>query len=427
MKILKLPTYSYPEQVSSSHLSKDLEEAYAKAGFETVMYAPTPCRGISEEERRKYKKIGYEERYDGKVKIHRFSMYKEPKNSLLRAIRYSLIQWKQYFRAIKEKDVDVLSSGSTPPTAGILMAKVKKKISKKQGREIPFVYNLQDVFPDSLVNTGITKKGSLLYKIGNRVAMYTYKNADKIIVISRDFKRMLIEKGIPEEKIELIYNWVDENSVTYVDRSENKLFDEYGIDRDKFYIAYSGNIGHTQNITMLLDVAQELKKYDKIGFILVGEGACRDEAEKTIKEKQLTNVKLLPFQPYERISEVFSLGDVGLLISKKGIGSNSVPSKTWSYLSAKRPVLASFDSDSELCDVIRENACGIVAEADDKEALKSAILSLAAGEYDLDGLGDNGRRFLTENISKETCTEKYVKLFESFEEKEREDVFALNT
>lgn len=80
----------------------------------------------------------------------------------------------------------------------------------------PIVYNLQDIFPDSLVGTGLAKKGGLLWKIGRVIEDFTYKHADKIIVISEDFKKNIMAKGVPEDKIVVVYNWVDQNAVVNV-------------------------------------------------------------------------------------------------------------------------------------------------------------------------------------------------------------------
>lgn len=96
----------------------------------------------------------------------------------------------------------------------------------KKCRKIPFVYNLQDIFPDSLVGTGMTKKGSFLWRIGRIIENFTYRNADKIIVISEDFKRNIMAKGVPEEKIEVIYNWIDENEVVPIAKDVNPLYHE---------------------------------------------------------------------------------------------------------------------------------------------------------------------------------------------------------
>lgn len=114
----------------------------------------------------------------------------------------------------------------------------------KKIKHIPFVYNLQDIFPDSLVGTSLAQKGGLLWKIGRVIENFTYKHADKIIVISEDFKKNIMAKGVPEEKIVVVYNWVDQNAVVDVSKEENKLFDMYDLDRKKFYYEYSGTLDY---------------------------------------------------------------------------------------------------------------------------------------------------------------------------------------
>lgn len=407
MKILKLSSYCYPEQVASSHLTKDINEAYEKNGIICEIHTPTPTRGVDKETREKYKKIKYEELNNGHVQIHRYAMFGEPKNSLLRAFRYTLCIIRGFFAGLAAKDIDVYYASSTPPINGLIMS-LLKKIKKYK-----IVYNLQDIFPDSLVHTGMTKKGSLVWKIGRWVENVTYRAADKIIVISEDFKKNIMEKGVPEEKIEIIYNWVDENQVVNVERIDNILFDKYNLDRDKFYICYSGNVGKTQNMDMLVDIAKELEKNENIQFVVIGDGAYKNTLEELIKEKNVINITLLPFQDYADISHVFSLGDAGLIISKKGVGNNSVPSKTWSIMSAERPVLASFDKGSELDKIITENNLGICVDADDKDALKQAILKMYENKDLLPDAGKKGREFILKNLTKEYCTGKHIELLKN--------------
>lgn len=404
MKILMLPTYFNPEQAASNYLSDNRDEAFAVAGFNMVNHVPTPCRGISSETRKKYSQKEFRKQtiLNGHYHINRFPLYSEGKNPIMRAIRYSLCSLIQLFKAIRTKDVDCIFLVSTPPIQGVLGG-VLKKIKK-----VPFVYNLQDIFPDSLAGTGLAKKDGLLWKMGRVLENFTYRNADKIIVISEDFKKNIMAKGVPEEKIVVVYNWVDQNAVIDVPRERNKLFDKYGLDRSKFYIEYSGNIGLTQNMDMLLEVMEELQtSYPDICLALVGEGAYKEQVEKIVADKQLKNVVMLPFQPYEDISHVFSLGDAGLVISKPGVGANSVPSKTWSIMSASRPVLANFD-ENELKDILAGNECGIFTKAGDKEAFKQSVITLYENRELCKEYGKNGRQFVMDNLTREVGTQKYV-------------------
>lgn len=397
MKAIFPCSYYLPETAASLYITDNIVHECAKRGIEIDLYTPSPTRNVP---------VGSvwqreEQQMDGKLRIHRFHLYGEGKNPLFRALRYFLgefillhyCMWKRY---------DVAFVDSTPPIQGLKMPLIKWLKRK------PTIYNVQDVFPDSLVGTGLTHEGSLMWKIGRIVEKITYKYADKIIVISEDFKKNIMAKGVPEDKIVVIYNWVDQNKVVDVPREENKLFDAYGLDRCKFYITYNGNIGLTQNMDMLLDVAKELQnEYEDIHFVLVGNGAYLDEVKRKVAEQQLNNVHLLPFQPYEDISHVFSLGDASLVISKPGVGANSVPSKTWSIMSASRPVLANFD-ENELKTIIENNYCGIFTKAGDKEAFKESILKLYTHRELCQEYGRNGRKFVMENLTREVGTQKYV-------------------
>ncbi len=406
MKVLLLPAYFYPEQAASSYLGDNIRQALCESGAELELYVPIPTRGITNEIREEYKKRKSEVWHNGQMSIHRFYIYSEGKNPFLRALRYVLCWCIQLWKGIRAKDVDVIYLASTPPIQGVLGG-ILKKIKK-----VPFVYNLQDIFPDSLVGTGLAKKDGILWKIGRVIENFTYRNADKIIVISEDFKRNIMAKGVPEEKIEVIYNWVDEKAVVDVPREENVLFDRYNLDRNKFYISYCGNIGLTQNLQMLTEVAKALESNEDIQFVLVGNGAYKEELEKIIKERNINNITLLPFQPYEEISHVFSLGDVSLVISKPGVGENSVPSKTWSILSASRPVLANFD-ENELKTIIEKNNCGIFTKAGDKVAFTDAILKLYKERELCMEYGRNGREFIMKNLTREIGTKKYVEVIKS--------------
>ena len=408
MKILYLSAYSKPEQAASNHLSDDRNNAFADAGFYMEAYTPTPCRGVTYEVRKEYckKKHRKESMYRGYMTLYRFSLFAEGKNPLMRAFRYLCCWCVQFWKGLHAKDIDLIYLASTPPIQGALGA-ILERIKK-----IPFVYNLQDIFPDSLVGTGLVRNSGLIWKIGRVIEDFTYKHADKIIVISEDFKRNIMAKGVPEEKIVVVYNWVDQNVVKNIDRKDNKLFDRYHLNKNRFYITYSGNIGLTQNMDLLLDVAKGLEDNEEIQFVLIGEGAYKEQVKEIIDRDNIKNVTLLPFQPYEDISHVFSLGDVGIIISKPGVGENSVPSKTWSIMSASRPVLANFD-ENEIKTILSENECGVFTKAGDKQAFTDAILELCRNREMCRKYGENGRKFVMENLTREIGTQKYIDVIKS--------------
>ena len=346
--------------------------------------------------------------YGGIMAVHRYHLFAERKNTVLRALRYTLLCAIDFFIAVFARDArrcDALLVFSTPPIQGAMAALVKKV------RRIPFIYGLQDIFPDSLVSTGIASRGGMAWKIGRMIENFTYRNADRIIVISEDFRKNIMAKGVPEEKIEVVYNWVDDNVLRDIPRDRNVLIGRYGLDPAKFYVTYCGNIGLTQNLEMLLDVARSLEQFDDIHFVLIGNGAYRQQLEQKIYG-QRTNVTLLPFQPYEDIAHVFALGDASLIISKPGTGASSVPSKTWNIMAASKPVLASFD-DGELHTIIEQNNSGLFIPAGDKGALRDAILRLYNDRQLCQEMGSNGRKFVLQHLTKEVGTQRYVDIVKS--------------
>lgn len=406
MRILRLRAYYTPELTASNHMSDDMDEAYIKNGIVNVNYTPMPTRGVSDDVRKEYKKRKYEETNDGYVVVHRFPMFREKRNPLQRAFRYMCCGVAQYIYSTREKNVDIVHSGSTPPTQGALSALVAKRLSKKLNRKIPFVYNLQDIFPDSMVNAGMTKKGSLVWKIGRKIEDYTYKNADKIIVISQGFKRNIMEKGVPEEKIEVISNWIDLDSVHPVERKDNTLISEFALDPNKFIVVYAGNFGAAQGADIVLKAAKELVEEKDIQFVIFGGGSYFEAAKK--EAEGLENVFIHDLMPQDRISEVYSLGDVALITCKAGTGKAGMPSKTWSIMACNTPVIASFDTDSDLADVIRDSGAGFCVEPEDVQALAEAILIQFTAWKNGSSEKSDLRTYVEHNASKEICVERYI-------------------
>lgn len=401
MRILRIPAYCHPEKTASSHLEEDRYEAFAHAGHELIIHTPVPTRGLDEQTYRKYKKLKKEALYDGHIQINRFSAPREPHNPILRAVRYVWINVVQYFKSVRTKELDVIYGGSTPPTQGVLCGMIQKRLSRKYKREVPFVYNLQDVFPDSLVTTGMTREGSLLWKIGRKVENYTYKRADAIIVISESMKRNIMAKGVPEEKIRVVSNWIDTEATRPVEKEDNRLFEEFGIDKEKFTAVYAGNFGAAQGADVVLQAAKLLPETQ---FVIFGGGAGFENAKKAAAD--MPNVIINGLLPQERVPEVYSLGGVALITCKKGVGGSGMPSKTWSIMACNTPIVAAFDTDSELAQIIQKADAGLCVEPENPEALAQAITQSRSRSF------AGGRSYVCAHASKESCVGAYLDTLE---------------
>lgn len=402
MKILIPFSYFHPEQCAGLFVVDDMTAEAAKQGIESLITVPTPTRNVPKDAvwNRDETLCG------GKVKVHRFRMYGEGKNPVLRALRYALCEVVQLHYMLW-KDYDVAFIDSTPPIQGLKLPIVRLF------RKKPVVYNAQDLFPETLSGTGLAKTGGLFWKIGMWVSNVTFRYSDKIIAISEDIKRSIVARGVPEEKVEVIYNWVDEKAIQPVDKADNPLFEEFGLDREKFTVVYAGNLGNAQNISIILDAASFLPE---VQFALFGTGGLESEIRSRIEKERLLNVHLNPLQPMERVSQVYSLGDACVVSCKEGLGGSAMPSKTWTIMSCGRPVVANFD-EGELKEILENNDCGLFSHAGNVQEFVEAIKLLAANSDRCVEMGKNARRFIEDNLTKEVGTKKYVDVFKSFEKK----------
>ena len=406
MKLLFFSSYYKPELTSNNRISADTREGFVKRGHTIALFAPTPTRGVSKEVRREYKKRKRETEADGAIEVRRFALWGEGKNPALRALRYLVMEALFVWHGLWVKGVDIRVSGSTPPIHGLTAVALKKL------RGIPFMYYLADLFPESLVSTGMTKKGSLLWKIGSWVSNVTYRNASRIVVISDRLKSRLIEKGVPAEKIDVIYVWIDENATKPIPREKNTVFDEFNLPRDKFYVTYAGNLGYSQNVEILADCAAKFKDDPNIRFVVFGDGTQKESLQKKIESLGLDNFSVFPMQPVERVAEVYSVSDVSLVACRKGVGGGAFPSKASTIMATGTPVLVSYDDDSDLVDLVRASECGLCVEPENVEQTVDAILKFYRDPEFRKRCGENARKVVCERFSKEKGVARYVEICE---------------
>ncbi len=405
MRLLYFVQYFPPEKASGLPIVTDMIEGFADHGWDVDVYIPTPTRGVTDEVRKEYAKKRKEVYCDGKLTIHRMHLYREGTRMLQRTIRYSIFSLQCLVCGLF-LPADAIFTGGGPPTQGIIGGLIHKWTKKK------FIFNPQDLFPDSLVIAGQATEESKVVKLGRKMERFAYKNADVIITITEDMAENIRSKTEEKNKVHVVRNWIDTEKTVPVERSKNTLFDELGLSRDKFYVTYAGNIGMMQGIETIVDAAEKIKDKSEIQFIIFGNGSEEENIKNRIAEKQLTNIKMYPLQPLERVSEVYSLGNVSIIPCKPGTGSAGMPSKTWTIMATGTAIIGSFDTGGELDKTLREADCGYCVEAGDAEKLAEAIKYLNYNPDEAKRLGKNARKYAEEKVSKEKAVGQYIKFIE---------------
>jgi glycosyltransferase involved in cell wall biosynthesis len=275
-------------------------------------------------------------------------------------------------------------------------------------RRIPFVYEVQDLWPETLAATGMFRL-AVAASWMNRLAQFVYRRAAAITVISPGFKRNLIAKGVPAEKIHVIPNWADEELYRPVARDENLAF-ESGL-ANRFNIMFAGNIGAAQALETVLEAAELLRDLPRAQFVLIGDGVSVKTLRQATQERGLSNVRWIDRQPAERMSHWFALADVMLVHLKRDpLFEITIPSKTMAYLACGRPILCAVAGDT--ADLVRSVGAGITCAPQDPAALAQAVRDLYAMSCEQrEAMGEAGRRAFLENYTQAVLVNRYEALF----------------
>lgn len=408
MKILKLSTYYEPEIISSSHLNQETENALIAAGNEITILAPTPTRGVSAGIRKAYSRKPIEEQAKGKRIIKRFKMFKEVSFYPLKALRYVLISIIEYYKGLSHTDVDVIVCGSTAPTQVFACVRLAKKL------KVPVIYKIGDMFPESLLMTQLMSRKNWLYRFLDAKQLEVYSSVDQIIVVSEMMQQRLLNKGVRADKINIVYDWVNTESLCICEsRNANPYYEEIGIDRDQRVVMYAGNLGKAQNCKIIIDAAEHFRNRKEVIFLIVGGGNELSTVKSIVKEKALQNVTFYHPQPYEKILMLLQIADVALVTCLPGAGGISMPSKAFTSMYAGVPIAASYDLESELASVIKKTNCGLITDAGDLNGFIDSITELLFGNFMVDIFDSAaGKRFVTQRASKKVCLQTIEQIYD---------------
>ena len=306
--------------------------------------------------------------------------------------------------ALTSERPDVVLAMSPPLTLGAAGWMVARS------RRAPFVFNIQDVFPDVAVELGLLTNPSAI-AVARRLEATTYRRADAVTVLSDELAANVRAK-VPDaaDRVHVIPNFVDTAAITPEPSPGGRPYrDEYGLG-DRTVVMYAGNVGLSQSLDLVLAAARRFSDRPDVVFVINGGGAARLGLME--QARGLDNLVFVDMQPRSRLPEVLAAGDLHVVPLRTGLAAASVPSKLYSILAAARPIVASVDPGTEVQRTVEEAGAGLAVPPDDPEAFIGALETLLADPAARARHGAAGRAWVEGWLSPEAVALAYEALFE---------------
>ena len=274
-------------------------------------------------------------------------------------------------------------------------------------KRVPFVFEVRDLWPESLAAVGMGAEGSLLHRVLGWIAGFLYKRSDHIVVVTPAFSGFLIRHWrVPAEKLSVVQNGV-ETGLFRPEAARPSLKKEIGAE-GKFLVCYIGTMGMAHGLETLIEAATRLQSSNpQVHFLLVGEGADKERIVALAKDRGLHNITFLDQQPREQIPAFISACDAALvLLRKTELFKTVIPTKMLEFMACACPVILGVDGQAR--EIVEAGEAGVFIEPENVDALIEKILDLAKNPERCQRLGENGRRHILQYFSRERTAQEYL-------------------
>jgi colanic acid biosynthesis glycosyl transferase WcaI len=378
-RVVFVNRYFFPDQSATSRMLSDLAFRLAERG---VAVAVVTSRQLYEDPRAA---LASHEVVNG-VTIHRVTTATRGRGRLFgRALDYA-----SFHVAAGVELLEVLARGDVvvaktdPPLISIVVSRVA------QLRGAILVNWLQDLFPE--VATVLTP--NLIPKWVQRQLVAarnrSLRRAAMNVVLGESMQRRLLEAGIDADRIRIVPNWSDTDSIVPRPAAASATRQRHGLG-DRFVIGYSGNLGRAHEFDTLIGAARLLRSDPRFAFLITGGGAKADALRESVRAQALDSFYFQPFQPAELLSDSLAAADIHVVSLLPALEGLIVPSKIYGILAAGRPALFIGAPESDLARMLRDRDCGITVAVGESERLASELLALSTVPPRLESMGRNAR------------------------------------
>jgi glycosyltransferase involved in cell wall biosynthesis len=399
MRIIILNQYFYPDHSATSQLMTELAESLVERGLEvTALCGRGRYNGGD--------RLAPSAVYKG-IRIERAWATSFGKGHLLgRLADYLSFYLGASWKLARLPKHDLVMALTTPPLISLVALLIARL------RRMRVIALVQDVYPDVAVALGALQAKGVTTRTLDYLNRFVLGGVDRVIVLGECMRRLIAAKLAPEKhsRIDVIHNWADGGELRPANDRENAFLKEHQL-TGKFVVLFSGNLGHVNEFTTVLEAAVSLREQSEIVFLFIGEGAKRPEIERFIEHHQLPNVRLLPYQPRHLLRHSLAAADAHLVTLAEGLAGLSVPSKTYPILAAGRPILFVGDLQSDAARLVTEFDCGAAVAAGESLSLAEIILDWAAAPSRPQARGARARAAFETHFDRSLAVDLYLKSF----------------
>jgi colanic acid biosynthesis glycosyl transferase WcaI len=402
MHVLLLALNYYPDKLGNAPLMTGMCEGLVQRGHRVTVVCAFPHHESGRIDAEYSRKLVARDHHNG-VDIIRTYIYAPEGGAVAKAANYASFTASALLASQLVRNVDVIFTPSPPPT----LALVDIALSRLRG--IPFVYNLQDLFPEAAVRLGVLTNPQMIAGF-ERLEALIYRKAHKLSVISEGFRRYLLGKGVPDDKIAVIPNYTDTDFITPRAKAGNAYRRAHDLE-DTFVVQFSGRMGYSQGLETVVEAWRILSDLPDLRLMLVGSGQALPMLEAELGDDP--RVTLLPVQAREDLPELLAASDVGLAPLRHGMAGTSVPSKIWGIMAAGRPVIAGVDAGSDTDEMVSTLGSGVVTPPEDAQALADAIRRLYTDRAEAEAMGTRARAYVETHHSHTVVVDQYEAMLQA--------------
>jgi colanic acid biosynthesis glycosyl transferase WcaI len=408
VKILYLSQYYPPEMGAPAARASELAHHWSVAGHDVSVltgFPNHPTGVVPDQWRPRLRRLLYREKVDG-VTVYRTWLWPLPNRKAHERMRnYASFCISAALRGLTLPRPDVVIASSPQLLVGLSGWWISFT------RQVPLVFEVRDLWPESLVAVGAGRENSLLHTALSKIARFLYERSALIVVVTSAFKEHLIRRWcVPAQKISVIENGVEtELFKPLPSTATDALRRDLGVE-SKFLVCYVGTMGMAHGLETILDAAAILRRQEPdVLFLLVGEGAEKQRIKALAESRGLTNVKFLDQQPREKIPALILASDACLVLLKKtDVFKTVIPTKMLEFMSCERPVILAVEGQAR--QIVEEAGAGLAIEPENAGSLAQAIMQLSSNPELRKTLGQKGRVYIVEKFSRSSTAERYIEV-----------------